>query len=155
MRNENGAYLSRTWPIAGAALEVLTTPWVSWNSIYWAWRKTRAWWRQTGWWYVRFQLNFHGIPIVCRTEMWTKIRESHAQKGCAYCNGNVNIRGLKNLGYRFSIKDKSFLRGLPFCFFMDFTIYVMNKNWFRIVVLARNHNIWFLLETFTFWPFKV
>ena len=127
MRNGNGTYLSRARPIAGASLEVLTTPWVSWNSIYRDWRKTRAWWHGTRWasWTLtpsnvvlegdlvkRRRASLGALRLSLQiSPTWMEISRSYG-----HCYGNLNIRDLKILGWPFFNKGRSFFGGLLFSF---------------------------------------
>ncbi|MGB5896466.1 MAG: hypothetical protein WBG58_20000, partial [Ignavibacteriaceae bacterium] len=40
-----------------------------------------------------------------------------------------------------SINGKSNSPGLPFCFFIDFTIYAIDIDFLQVALMARNHNI--------------
>ena len=54
------------------------------------------------------------------------------------CNKRQVFEAINYLGYRFFNKGESFLRGLPFSFFM---VYVIYKDWLQVGLLASTHNI--------------
>jgi hypothetical protein len=60
--------------------------------------------------------------------MRINIKENRAQKGCAYCYENVNIRGLKYLGYRFSKRANPISGGLLFSFFICKMVRVVDSD---------------------------
>jgi hypothetical protein len=57
------------------------------------------------------------------------------------CYENVNIRGLKYLGYRFFIRGKFISLDLPFWFFGNFTIYAIwiGQPWVVFIGSVINH----------------